>query len=259
MTITFYTPEEIAIMREGGAVLSRITTELLEWAQPGKTYHEIEMKAREIIEKHGAKTGTIGYKTQPQDPPFPGAVCISVNNIVAHGIGFNDHTKLNEGDILSLDIIIIWKEMFVDICRSKIVGNNASEERKKLVECARATTDAAIKAAMPGKSTEDIAIASELTARGYKFMTIKELGGHGVGKKIHMPPFVPSFKGSGYNTPLKPGMILAIEPIVGAGDWKIVLQKDGWAFRTKDNSDTAQFEETVLITENGPEILTKHT
>ncbi len=258
MTIRIYTKDEIDIMREGGAVLSRIATELIDWLKPGIKYHDIEMKGRELIHTYGAKSGTIGYKVEEQDPPFPGAVCISVNDTIAHGIGVGDASVLNEGDIISVDIIIIWKGMFVDICRSTTIGQQVSDERKKLLIAARETTDAAIMAAVIGNTTDDIGAISEFTARTHHFTTIKELGGHGVGEQIHMPPFVPSFKGSGYRTPLKPGMILAIEPIVGAGDWRMTLQSDGWTFKTKDGSDTAQFEETVLITEQGPEILTQH-
>ena len=123
--------------------------------------------------------------------------------------------------------------------------------------CGREATNAAIKAAVIGNTTNDIGVAAEKVAKSYGFGTVKELGGHGVGKKIHMEPFIPNFGGSGYATPIVEGMILAIEPIITAGGWRINMLDDGWTFETKDGSDTSQFEETVLITKDGPRILTK--
>jgi len=179
-----------------------------------------------------------------------------VNSHVAHGIGYENETVIQEGDLVSLDVIIVWKGMFIDNCRSYLVGES-TQERKKLLECSYEATQAAIKAAVIGNTTNDIGVAAEQCAKSYGFKTVKELGGHGVGKKIHMEPFVPSFGGSGYAEPLKEGMILAIEPIITAGDWRIKLLDDGWTFQTKDGSDTSQFEETVLITKDGPVVLTQ--
>ncbi len=255
--VTIYNDKEIAIMKEGGEKLSWIMSELEKYLDVGLTYHDIEMKTRSLIDEIGAESGTIGYQTRKQDPPFPAATCISVNNHVAHGIGYENQTLVEEGDLVSLDVIIIWKGMFVDICRSYVVGEPTAEQRK-LLECSRAATDAAIAAAVVGNTTDDIGAAAEAVAQNYGFKTVKELGGHGVGKKIHMEPFVPSFKGSGYATELQEGMILAIEPIISSGDWRIKLLDDGWTFQTKDGSDTSQFEETVLVTADGPIILTNH-
>lgn len=255
--VTTYTEEEISIMREGGVKLSWIMSELEKYLEVGITYHDIEMKCRELIAEVGATSGTIGYQTRPEDPPFPAATCISVNNAVAHGIGYENETTVEEGDLVSLDVIIVWKGMFVDTCRSYIVGES-TEERKTLLKCSRVATDAAVAAAIVGNTTDDIGAAAERIAKDYGYKTVKELGGHGVGKEIHMTPFVPSFAGSGYATPLKEGMILAIEPIVSAGGWKIKILDDGWTFETRDGSDTSQFEETVVITRDGPQVLTKH-
>lgn len=254
--VTTYTTEEIEIMKEGGEKLSWILSQLGNTLESGMTHHDIEMKCRELITEVGAESGTIGYQTRKEDPPFPAATCISVNSHVAHGIGYENQTVIEEGDLVSLDVIIIWKGMFVDICRSYLVGES-TPERKKLLQCSRESTNAAIKAAVIGNTTDDIGRAAEKVAKSYGFDTVKELGGHGVGKEIHMDPFVPSFAGSGYATKLEEGMILAIEPIVTAGGWKIELLDDGWTFQTKDGSDTSQFEETVVITEDGPLIVTQ--
>jgi len=216
--VKIYNQEEIEIMTEGGQKLAEVMLGLKNFLQVGVTYHEIEMETRRLIQEIGATSGTIGYQTQKSDPPFPCATCISVNSQVAHGIGYKNETLVQEGDLVSLDVIIVWKGMFIDNCRSYIVGESTIERER---------------------------------------LAVKELGGHGVGEKIHMEPFVPSFGGSGYATPLKEGMILAIEPIITAGDWRIKLLDDGWTFVTKDGSDTSQFEETVLITKDGPVSLTK--
>lgn len=253
---TIYNTQEQEIMTKGGEKLSWILTELSEHLRPGMSHHDIEMKCRALIEMVGAKSGTIGYQTRKSDPPFPAATCISVNSHVAHGIGYQNETVIQEGDLVSLDVIIVWKGMFVDICRSYLVGESVPE-RKKLLQCSRACTNAAIKAAIVGNTTDHIGRAAEKVAKSYGFDTVKELGGHGVGREIHMEPFVPSFGGSGYATKLEEGMILAIEPIVTAGGWEIKMLSDGWTFQTKDGSDTSQFEETVLITKDGPKILTR--
>ena len=254
--VKIHNQEEIEIMTEGGQKLAEVMLGLKNFLQVGVTYHEIEMETRRLIQEIGATSGTIGYQTQKSDPPFPCATCISVNNQVAHGIGYKNKTLVQEGDLVSLDVIIVWKGMFIDNCRSYIVGESTTE-RERLVQCSYESTRAAIKAAVIGNTTNDIGVAAERVATSYGFKTVKELGGHGVGENIHMDPFVPSFGGSGYATPLEEGMILAIEPIVSAGDWRIKLLDDGWTFVTKDGSDTSQFEETVLITKDGPVSLTK--
>ncbi len=254
--VTTYNEQEIAIMTEGGVKLAEVMRGLKTFLKPGVTHHDIEIESRRLIESVGAQSGTIGYQTKKSDPPFPCATCISVNSHVAHGIGYENKTVIQEGDLVSLDVIIIWKGMFIDNCRSYLVGES-TPERKKLLECSYEATQAAIAAARVGNTTNDIGVAAEECARKYGFKTVKELGGHGVGHKIHMDPFVPSFGGSGYAEPLKEGMILAIEPIVTAGGWRITMLSDGWTFETKDGSDTSQFEETVLITKEGPVVLTK--
>jgi len=254
--ITIYNQQEIEIMTEGGVKLSQVMSGLKDFLKPGITHHDIEMESRRLIQEVGATSGTIGYQTKKSDPPFPAATCISVNSHVAHGIGFNNDTIIQDGDLVSLDVIIVWKGMFVDNCRSYLIGNS-TPERQKLLNCSYDSTQAAIEAAVVGNTTDDIGAAAQKVAKSHGFQTVKELGGHGVGKEIHMEPFVPSFAGSGYATPLQEGMILAIEPIVSAGGWRIKMLDDGWTFQTKDKSDTSQFEETVLITKEGPVILTK--
>ena len=198
--VTIYNEDEIQIMKEGGVKLALVMDGLKTFLKPGLTHHAIEMESRRLIESVDATSGTIGYQTRKIDPPFPCATCISVNSHVAHGIGYENETVIKEGDLVSLDVIIVWKGMFIDNCRSYLIGES-TEERKKLLECSYEATQAAIKAAVVGNTTNDIGVAAEKCAREYGFKTVKELGGHGVGKKIHMERFVPSFGGSGYAEP----------------------------------------------------------
>lgn len=251
-----YTAEELDILRTGGRVLAGIMRDLQPSVVPGATVHDIEMRARELIKDAGAESGTIGYKPQGAAYPFPAAACVSVNDEVAHGISYENMRTLEEGDVVSVDIIIKYQGMFLDICRTWGAGE-LSEQDKELVAAARKSTDAAIAEARVGNTVDDIGRAAQETAARYGCQTVRELGGHGVGKKIHMGPFVPNFAGSGFRDKLKPGMILAIEPILARGGWEIDLGDDQWVFRTRDGSRSAQFEETVLVTDGGPEILTR--
>ncbi len=253
----YYSEEEIKILREGGKKLAWIMNELENFLKVGLEVNEIENRARELIEEVGAEAATVGYTPRGASFPFPSAVCTSINDGIAHGISKDNFRKLKSGDIVSLDIVIRYKGLFVDICRTYPVGK-VSKKDLELIAAARATTDAAIAAAKVGNTTEDIGRAAEKTAKEFGFDTIKELGGHGVGRKIHSEPFIPN--APNLNIPvvkIKEGMVLAIEPIVSAGDWRMKDGDDGYLYLTEDGSKTAQFEETILITKDGPEILTK--
>ena len=253
----YYTEEEIEILREGGKKLAWIMNELEKSLKIGMTVNEIENKARELIKEVGAEAATVGYTPQGASFPFPSAVCTSINNGVAHGISKGNDYLLKNGDVVSLDIVIKYKGLFVDVCRTYGVGKLSQEDRE-LIATAREVTTQAILAAQIGNTTEDIGRVAEETARNFGFDTIKELGGHGVGHKIHDKPFIPSAPNLGVeNVKIEEGMVLAIEPIISAGDWRIVDGNDGYLLNTRDGSKSAQFEETVLITKSGPEILTK--
>ena len=252
-----YTQEEYVLLKEGGAHLHRLMKQVGESIQVGTTVHEIEMLVRELIQECGGEAATVGYQIPDAPYPFPSAACVSVNDGVVHGIAYENHRALKEGDVVSVDVVMEYRGVYVDICRTWGVGK-ISQENKKLLTCAREATDAAIAAARVGNTVDDVGRAAEELARKYGFQTVRELGGHGVGKQIHMAPFIPNFAGSGFQDKIQAGMVLAIEPIVSAGDWRVKLEDDGWLFSTRDGSTTAQFEETVYIREDGsPEILTK--
>lgn len=252
----FYSKEEIEILREGGKKLSWIMGELAKFVQVGTIVSDIDKKCLELIKKVGATPATVGYKPRGAPFPFPSSVCVSINNGIAHGISTNNPRVVEDGDIVSMDVVIKYNGLFVDTCRSHGIGN-VSEKDKMLIMAARKTTDEAVKKALVGNTTNDIGTASQETAKKYGFKTVKELGGHGVGRNIHDFPFIPSFGNSGYSDSLLEGMVLAIEPILNEGSWEMKDGDDGYLYITKDGKKSAQFEETVLVTRDGPEILTK--
>ena len=250
-----YSEKEIELLREGGQRLARIMSGVEEYIAPGISVHDIEMKVRHLIDAEECTSATIGFKPQGAPYAFPSACCVSVNDETVHGIAYNNQRILVEGDIVSVDVVIIYQEMFVDVCRTYPVGT-ISVQDKELLYSARKTTDAAIKATVVGNTVDDIGRAAQETAQRYGHQTVRELGGHGVGRSIHMPPFIPNFGNSGFRDKIIAGMVLAVEPIISAGDWRVDLADDGWLFVSRNGSKTAQFEETVLVTEQGPEILT---
>ncbi len=252
-----YSQKEIEILREGGKKLAWILSELKNFLRVGLEVGEIENKSLSLIKEVGAKPATVGYTPAGASYPFPSSVCTSINDGVAHGISKNNRYRLKDGDVVSLDIVIQYKGLFMDICRTYGVGK-VKEEDLKLIATAEEVTSEAIKNAIVDNTTEDIGQAAEKTARVYGFDTVKELGGHGVGKKIHDKPFIPNAKNLGVPiVKIKEGMVLAVEPIVTAGKWKIKTAADDYLFLTSDGKKTAQFEDTILVTKDGPEILTK--
>jgi len=192
--------------------------ELEKYIEAGIKIESIEKKTRDLIAEVGATSGTIGYTPKGASFPFPSAVCTSINEGIAHGISKDNKRQLQNGDVVSLDVVIKYKGLFVDTCRTYGIGD-VSQNDRELIAAARETTERAIEAAIAGNTTEDIGKAAEKTAREFGFDTVKELGGHGVGRKIHDKPFIPNAPNLGVEIrKIKEGMVLAIEPIVTAGD-----------------------------------------
>ncbi len=253
----YYSDEEIEILREGGKKLAWIMKELGKFLKIGIKVHAIEEEAIRLIREVGAEPATVGYIPKGAKFPFPSAVCTSINDGIAHGISLNNERILQNGDIVSLDIVIKYKGLFVDICRTYGIGEISQKDRE-LIAASREVTNQAIEKAVVGNTTEDIGRVAEETAQQFGFDTIKELGGHGVGRSIHSEPFIPSAPNLGVEkVEIKEGMVLAIEPIVTAGDWRMRDGDDGYLYITEDGSKTSQFEDTILVTSDGVEILTK--
>jgi methionyl aminopeptidase len=242
-------PAEIEIMREGGKMLATILNDLVGQVAPGITPKNIAKSAAEQIKKAGMQPVVLGYEG------FPDVICISVNQEIVHGIPKNNPIK--DGDVVKLDLTLGFKSMVVDSARTVIAGTSVNVDTKRLVEGTKKSLDAGI-AAIKGSGTRvgDIAAAVQKVLDQHKLGVIRDLVGHGVGYDIHEQPNIPNYGVAGTGPILSAGMTIAIEPMASLGDWQIGVAKDGWTIVMKDGSLGAHFEHTVLITEDGAEILT---
>jgi methionyl aminopeptidase len=254
--IRLKTKEDIAILREGGKRHAQIMDLLIARAVEGATSQELEDFTRSEIEKGGDKAAFLGYKPWDAKKPFPAALCLSINDEVVHGIPNAETKVLKEGDTVTLDFGLVHKGLITDMAVTVAIGN-VDPISKKLLAVTKDALMAGIKAAKGGKHVGDIGEAVERTVLGGGFTIVSELSGHGVGYEVHEDPYVPNYGEKGAFELLRPGMVLAIEPIVNAGGEKIKLDRDGYTYRTADGSRSAQFEHTVLITDGKAEILTK--
>lgn len=243
------TPEQIQAMRDGGKILAAVFQQLRERAQPGISEKELDAWADTEIRRLG---GEVTYKTP--EVGFPGAVCISVDDAITHGVP-TDYI-LQKGDVVGFDLVVTYKNMKVDSAFTMVVG----EEPKGAVKHLLATTERALYAGIDAihgpVRVGDISAAVEKVLTQGKVGIIRELVGHGVGQLMHQEPEVPNYGRSGTGPLLKPGDTIAIEPLTSLGSERIRVDSDGWTLLTRDGSLAAQFEHTVLVTEDGAEILT---
>jgi methionyl aminopeptidase len=243
------TSEQIQAMREGGKIIATIYAELKNYVHAGMTGLEIDAWAAEQIKKHGA---TPTYKTSEVN--FPGVICISVNDEIVHGVP--NGYALEEGDLVSFDLVITYKDMKTDAAFTMVVDEQPTGVKKHLLNATERSLYAAIDAIKGPIYTGDIGAAVEKVLNDAKLGIIRDLVGHGVGTEMHMPPEIPNYGRKGSGVLLKPGDTIAIEPMATLGKERIKTDSDGWTIRTADGSLSAHFEHTVLITENGAEILT---
>lgn len=248
--------EDIAILREGGHRHAAILRALTDMVRPGITTQQLEDRARELIAEGGDTAAFLNYKPYGADRPYPAALCVSVNEEVVHGIPNENPKTLKEGDIVSLDLGIVHKGLITDAAVTVAVGT-ISPELEQLLVITKKALMAGIKAAKGGKRVGDISSAIELTGIAAKYGIVEELSGHGVGYHVHEDPYIPNYGDPGLGEVLKPGMVIAIEPMFNIGKRDIILdKKDGYTYRTKDGKPSAHFEHTVLITKGDAEILT---
>jgi len=253
--IRIKTKEDIAILREGGRRHGTILRELVKMVKPGVKAIDLENRTRELIAEGGDTAAFLNYTPSGADRPFPAALCLSINDEVVHGIP-NEETKiLKEGDIVTLDLGLVHKGLITDAAVTVPVGT-ISPERARLLEVTRDALKAGIKAAKGGKKVGDVSSAIEMIGVAGKFGIVEELAGHGVGYHVHEDPFIPNYGEAGKGPVLKPGMVIAIEPIFNLGDRHVDLDLDGYTYKTVDGSPSAHFEHTVLITKGDAEILT---
>lgn len=247
--------QEIKIMREGGKRLARIMSALKLEAVAGKNTSELDKLAEKLVFDSEGKPSFKGYGKESGNP-FPATICASLNSEVVHGVPMED-VILKDGDLLKIDIGMEYKKMHVDMARTFAVGS-VSEKAQKLLEVTRESLDVGIKKIKAGNKLSEYSKAVQAYVEKNGFSVIRSLVGHGIGKHLHEDPQVPNFFNKSYlDIKIKNGTTLALEPMVNEGSFEIVLGNDGWTFRTKDGNLSAHFEDTVLVTENGAEILTR--
>ncbi len=253
MAVRLKSAEDIIALRASGAILSRVLSALREEVRPGITLASLDQKARELLKKEGAHSAFLGYVPEGMTEAYPAAICASVNETVVHGIPGD--RRLHEGDILSIDLGVVYRKYVTDGAITVPVGT-VSSEAKKLLQVTEDALRAGIKAAKVGSTTGDIGHAVSLCVKKSGLSVIKGLTGHGVGFALHEDPAVPNYGERGRGVELLPGMVIAIEPMVSTGS-PFAIAEDDDSFRTKDRSWSAHFEHTVAITEQGTEILTQ--
>lgn len=248
MPITIKNEKEIELMQEAGRILANVLKELESYVQPGISTLEIDRKCYEIIKRYGCKPSFLNYNG------FPASICVSVNDEVVHGIPDKEHI-LKEGDIVSLDCGVIYEGYHSDAARTLPVGE-ISPEAKKLIEVTEQSFFEGIKYAKAGNHLHEISEAIQAYVESYGFSVVRDLVGHGIGRHLHEEPQVPNFKQRSRGPKLVAGMTLAIEPMVNAGRYDVYWADNDWTVLTEDGSLSAHYENTVLITEGEPKILT---
>ncbi|MFT5831821.1 MAG: methionyl aminopeptidase [Candidatus Paceibacteria bacterium] len=255
--ITKKSPEEIAILAEGGAILAQILKTLGQEAVAGVSTLTLDDIAMELAAGANVEPVLLGYHPEFAATPYPAAVCVSVNNCVQHGIPSED-IILQEGDVVNIDMSIAHGGMIVDSGITVGVGA-IDDESRKLIEVTKEALALGIKAAQPGAHVGDIGAAVQTLVESRGFSVVEVLCGHGVGYAVHEEPNIPNFGRKGEGPVIEVGHVYAIEPIVNVGKPDVVFddEGDGYSVYTTDGSWSAHFEHTVAITENGPVVLTK--
>lgn len=248
MAVSIKSEREIELMRESGRILSVVHTELAKMIKPGISTLDIDKRCYEVIRDFGCIPSFLNYQG------YPASVCVSVNDEVVHGIP-NKNRILKDGDIVSLDAGVIYKGYHSDAARTVAVGVIAPEW-KRLMEVTKQSFFEGIKYAKPGYRIGDISGAIQDYAESFGYSLVRELVGHGVGRELHEDPQVPNFRTKRKGIRLEPGMTLAIEPMVNMGHYDVNWLDDGWTVVTADGSPSAHYENTVLITNGEPELLT---
>lgn len=259
------TPEEIAILREGGKRLARILRDVASEAKPGVSTAELDRRAERLIFDSGGAPSFKGYKGKKDPRPYPAAACISVNDEIVHAPP-RKNKILKEGDIVGIDIGMWWpraartinytkKSLCTDTAITVGVGR-ISKDAERLLKATQEALDMGIAEVRPGVTTGDIGYVIEKYLTKCRLGIVRSLAGHGVGYEIHEEPLIPNFGKRGEGTELKEGMVIAIEPMTTLGAEELVLGDDGWTYRSKDHSLTAHFEHTMAVTAKGAEVLT---
>jgi methionyl aminopeptidase len=247
--IDLKSPREIAIMRRAGHILADVMDWLPDFVKPGMSTLEIDTEVERFLEAQGARPAFKGYRG------FPATVCISINEEIVHGIP-SSHRRLKEGDIVGFDLGCIVEGYYADCAFTTAIGDIPATTRK-LLDVTRESLDIAIVECQPDRRLSDVSHAVQRHVERHGFGVVRAFVGHGIGRALHEEPQVPNFGEPGRGPKLRPGMVLAIEPMVTMGSYEVKVLDDGWTAVTRDGSLAAHFEHTIAITETGPEVLTR--
>lgn len=245
--ISIKSPRDIEKMRAAGRLTAQARALAGSMIRPGVTTGEIDRAVRKFIEGHGAKPSFLGYGG------YPASICASVNEVVIHGIPGS--RRLQEGDIVSIDVGA-YLDGFHGDCAATFPCGEVSAEAQKLVDVTKQSFFEGIKLAKVGQRVSDIGHAVQQYVESFGYGVVREFVGHGVGRNMHEAPEVPNYGAAGHGARLQPGMVIAVEPMVCAGDWRVKVLGDKWTTVSADGSLTAHYENTILITDGEPEILT---
>lgn len=251
--IILKTRKEIGLMREANLIVADILERVGEIIEPGTTTGEIDRLAEKMIAKAKGTAAFKGYRMSNQKP-YPACVCSSVNEEVVHGIP--GPRVLKEGDIVSVDVGVAYKGFVGDSARTYPVGK-ISEKATRLLNVTRESLYLGIEKVIPGNRLHDISEAVQTHVESNGFSVVRDFVGHGIGRNMHEPPQIPNYTGVGANPRLRVGMVLALEPMVNEGTWRIRLLDDEWTAVTADGKLSAHFEHSVAITDDGPYILSE--
>ncbi|MDR1700809.1 MAG: type I methionyl aminopeptidase [Lachnoclostridium sp.] len=250
MAVRIKSAREIAIMREAGKILADVHEQIKEIIVPGISTWEIDRKGAEFIRERKCIPSFLNYND------YPASICVSLNDVVVHGIP-NKKQRLFEGDIVSLDIGVIYNGYHSDSARTYGVGK-IDREAERLIRITKESFYKGIEYARAGCYLYDISTAIQNYVEANGFSVVRDLVGHGIGQKLHEDPQVPNFKQKSRGMKLRAGMTLAIEPMVNAGTWEVWILEDDWTVVTKDGEKSAHYENTVLITDGEPELLSMY-
>jgi methionyl aminopeptidase len=242
---------EIGLMRQAGHILSDVIDRLRRTVKAGMSTLEIDEDVERFITARGAKPAFKGYRG------FPATVCISINEEVVHGIP-SAHRRINDGDIVGLDLGCIVEGYYADCAFTLAIGH-VPPKVQQLLDVTRESLDQAIQECRPGRRLSDVSHAVQAHVERHGLSVVRAFVGHGIGRALHEDPQVPNFGDPGRGPQLRPGMVLAIEPMVTMGSWEVKVLDDGWTAVTRDGSLAAHFEHTIAVTDTEPEVLTSRT
>jgi methionyl aminopeptidase len=248
--IIYKSAEEIGKMRRAGRIVAGTIDKVVAAVKPGISTARLDAVAEEYILEQGATPSFKGYRGT-----FPASICTSLNDEVVHGIP-SPKRIVREGDVLSLDFGAIWEGFHSDSAVTLIVGDPPSPDAEKLVRATEEALEAGISQIRPGGRLSDIGAAVQQVAEGAGFSVVREYVGHGIGRALHEDPQIPNYGDPGRGPLLKPGLVVAVEPMVNVGGWETRVLADDWTVVTHDGSLSAHFEHTIAVTEDGHEVLT---